>query len=40
MLSTLRLLEYAEKDCIKFVYASSGGVYGNSESAFSEESQF
>ena len=38
-LSTLRLLEYArKKDCIKFVYASSGGVYGNSESAFSEES--
>lgn len=38
-LSTLRLLEYArKKGCIKFVYASSGGVYGNSESAFSEES--
>ena len=38
-LSTLRLLEYARKSgAKKFIYASSGGVYGNSDIGFNEES--
>ena len=38
-LSTLNLLEYARKaGAKKFIYASSGGLYGNSDMAFTEES--
>ncbi|MBS1652577.1 MAG: NAD(P)-dependent oxidoreductase [Bacteroidetes bacterium] len=38
-LSTLKLLEYARKSGVKkFIYASSGGVYGNSDKGFNEES--
>jgi nucleoside-diphosphate-sugar epimerase len=38
-LSTLKLLEYARKaGTKKFIYASSGGVYGNSDIGFNEES--
>ena len=38
-LSTLKLLEYARKaGAKKFIYASSGGVYGNSDIGFNEES--
>ena len=38
-LSTLKLLEYARKaGAKKFIYASSGGLYGNSDMAFTEES--
>ena len=37
--STLNLLEYARNvGCKQFVYASSGGVYGNSDEGFSENS--
>ena len=37
--STLNLLEYARKSgCTQFIYASSGGVYGNSDEGFSENS--
>ena len=37
--STLKLLEYARKVGVKkFIYASSGGVYGNSDIGFTEES--
>jgi len=37
--STLKLLEYARNaGASKFIYASSGGVYGNSDKGFSEES--
>jgi UDP-glucose 4-epimerase len=37
--STLKLLEYARKaGAQKFIYASSGGVYGNSDTGFNEES--
>lgn len=37
-ISTLRLLEYARKaGAENFIYASSGGVYGNSDSGFNEE---
>ena len=37
-ISTLSLLEYARiAKCKKFIYASSGGVYGNSEIGFSED---
>ncbi|MES2131535.1 MAG: NAD(P)-dependent oxidoreductase [Bacteroidota bacterium] len=37
--STLKLLEYARKSGVKkFIYASSGGVYGNSDIGFNEES--
>jgi UDP-glucose 4-epimerase len=37
--STLRLLEYARKAGVqKFIYASSGGVYGNSDTMFQENS--
>jgi UDP-glucose 4-epimerase len=37
--STLKLLEYARKAGVKkFIYASSGGVYGNSDIGFNEES--
>lgn len=36
--STLLLLEYARKaECSKFIYASSGGVYGNAEKEFVED---
>lgn len=36
--STLRMLEYARKSgTAKFVYASSGGIYGNSKDEFSED---
>ena len=38
-LSTLKLLEYARKaGAKKFIYASSGGVYGNSDIGFNEDS--
>jgi nucleoside-diphosphate-sugar epimerase len=37
--STLKLLDYAcNLGCDKFIYASSGGVYGNSSHGFSEDS--
>lgn len=37
-LSTLKLLDYAQKTgCKKFIYASSGGVYGNAEKGFTED---
>jgi UDP-glucose 4-epimerase len=37
--STLKLLEYARRaGAKKFIYASSGGVYGNSDLGFSEDS--
>ncbi len=37
--STQKLLEYAQKIGVKkFIYASSGGVYGNGEQQFSEDS--
>ena len=37
-LSTLNLLDYASRNgCSQFVYASSGGVYGNSEDGFKED---
>ena len=37
--STLKLLDYARKVGVKkFIYASSGGVYGNSDYGFSEDS--
>lgn len=37
--STLKLLEYARKSgAKKFIYASSGGVYGNSDTGFNEDS--
>ena len=37
--STLQLLEYARRSGVKkFIYASSGGVYGNSDVGFNEES--
>jgi UDP-glucose 4-epimerase len=37
-ISTLKLLEYARKsNCKKFIYASSGGVYGNSQYGFNED---
>lgn len=37
--STLKLLNYAQKIGVKkFIYASSGGVYGNGEQHFSEDS--
>lgn len=37
--STLKLLEYGRKCGVKkFIYASSGGVYGNSDIGFNEES--
>jgi UDP-glucose 4-epimerase len=37
--STLKLLEYARKaGAKKFIYASSGGVYGNSDIGFNEDS--
>ncbi|MGZ4036569.1 MAG: NAD-dependent epimerase/dehydratase family protein [Bacteroidia bacterium] len=37
--STLKLLDYARKAGVKkFIYASSGGVYGNSDTGFNEES--
>ena len=37
-LSTLRLLDYARKrGCKQFIYASSGGVYGNSNEGFTED---
>ena len=36
--STLKLLEYARKSgCNQFIYASSGGVYGNSDEEFMED---
>ncbi|MBN8704016.1 MAG: NAD(P)-dependent oxidoreductase [Bacteroidetes bacterium] len=36
--STLKLLNYAVKaSCKKFVYASSGGIYGNSDKGFTED---
>ncbi len=36
--STLKLLEYARKTGVtKFIYASSGGIYGNREHGFNEE---
>ena len=36
--STLKLLEYARKaNCKQFIYASSGGVYGNAETGFVED---
>jgi UDP-glucose 4-epimerase len=38
-LSTLKLLDYAKKaGARKFIYASSGGVYGNSDTGFMEDS--
>lgn len=40
VLSTLRLLDYARKSgCKQFIYASSGGVYGNSKEEFREEEE-
>jgi UDP-glucose 4-epimerase len=37
--STLKLLEYARNAGVKkFIFASSGGVYGNSDTSFNEES--
>ncbi|MBI3500570.1 MAG: NAD(P)-dependent oxidoreductase [Bacteroidetes bacterium] len=37
-LSTLKLLNYAKySDAKKFIYASSGGIYGNNESGFNED---
>jgi UDP-glucose 4-epimerase len=37
-LSTLNLLDYASRaSCEQFIYASSGGVYGNSEDGFKED---
>ncbi len=36
--STVELLNYAVKSgCKKFIYASSGGIYGNSDTGFNEE---
>lgn len=38
LISTLRLLEYArQRGCKRFIYASSGGVYGPSEAALRED---
>lgn len=38
-LSTLHLLNYAKEEGVKqFIYASSGGVYGNKDDGFTEES--
>lgn len=40
-LSTLKLLDYAKRvGAKKFIYASSGGVYGNSDFGFVEDSPF
>lgn len=37
--STVLLLDYAKRaGCSRFIYTSSGGVYGNSESGYNEES--
>lgn len=39
-LSTLKLLDYAQKAGVKtFIYASSGGIYGNSDKGFTEDAE-